>query len=244
MIDKEYSVQNIARNRYGLLDISLTMKDGLEMPYYSVPFADKKFDVINNKEKVIEYNSYWKSDRNKPWEDTLAKQMIGDPNIIITKNTGMSMDGHYITRYGLTYYDKNSPFFKPSIQYGFDSNNGNLITLEFLFVFENNYVFPVYKTFESGKYFDSVFKMIADSLKDFNRSTRKNEDEFFMTYPGFDFNKDCNELNFYVSSETMGNTTFTFSNDKEGWDAIKKALVSIRVVENKTQKNVDKIKYK
>lgn len=231
-ITKEYAVQKYVKDKYGLFNIDLNMRENIEMPYYSVPFADKKFKRVNGEEEIIEYTSYWKVDQNKKWEETLAKKMLEDPGIIITKNTGVSVDGHYLTRYGLTYYDKNCLFFKPSIQYkDYDFSKTNFLTLEFLFVFEDGYVFPLYKIFELSKYYDSFFKMSFDSLKDFKYSIKNNNDEFFISCPGFSFDKKNNELSFVVSSEKMGNTTLTFRNDTEGWDSIKKSLVSIRIVE-------------
>lgn len=74
-INKTYSVQPYVHEKYGLEDVELSFKKELELPFYSSLFARYKYknDADNGT-----YESYWKVDNGKKWEDTLAYKLIED----------------------------------------------------------------------------------------------------------------------------------------------------------------------
>ena len=176
-INKTYSVQPYVHEKYGLEDVELIFKKELELPFYSSLFARYKYknDADNGT-----YESYWKVDKDKKWEDTLAYKLIEDSKnglVKIGKHGGIiynldTNEQYYATDYYLIYYDKNSYFNKPSVNSPISdaTNVTSSVTVEFLFSFEDGYILPVYKNIKTGGWgalsFIDIAKDAFDDLDD------------------------------------------------------------------------------
>ena len=151
-INKTYSVQPYVHEKYGLEDVELTFKKELELPFYSSLFARYKYknDADNGT-----YESYWKVDKDKKWEDTLAYNLIEDSKnglvkvgkqgvIIYDSDTN---EKYHATDYYLVYYNKNSYFNKPSVNSAISnaSNVTSSITVEFCLALMMDIFYPFIK---------------------------------------------------------------------------------------------------
>ena len=233
-INKTYSVQPYVHEKYGLEDIELTFKKELELPFYSSLFARYKYknDADNGT-----YESYWKVDKDKKWEDTLAYKLIEDSKnglIKVGKQGVIIYDSdtneqYYATDYYLIYYDKNSYFNKPSVNSPISdaTNVTSSVTVEFLFSFEDGYILPVYKNIKTGGWGALSFIDIAeDAFNDLD-----DLEYFFEDCHNVTFDKEDESINIYACSEDSCNTELTFSYDNIGRYEIKRSLSSIRIVD-------------
>ena len=243
-IERTYSAQGYVKEKYGLSDIVLQFNKNIEMPYYGCCFARKIYKDSNDSG---EYESFWKEDQEKNWEDTLAYKILKDSEnglIIIGKQAGIIHDektseSKYATNYYLTYYDKNSRINYPSIATSIsDAINVNTkVTIEFLFGFDDGFILPVYKKCNTGGSYSMSFSdIIKDSLDDLEDcGFGNNGDTFFFDCPNVEIDEGAEEIRVQVSSEAGFNTYLSFSNDRYGWNEIKRALCSVRIVEFKEE---------
>ena len=233
-INKTYSVQPYVHEKYGLEDVELIFKKELELPFYSSLFARYKYK--NNADNGT-YESYWKVDKDKKWEDTLAYKLIEDSKnglIKVGKQGVIVYDSdtneqYYATNYYLIYYDKNSYFNKPSINSPISdaTNVTSSVTVEFLFSFEDGYILPVYKNIKTGGWGAlSFYDIVQDCIDDLDCL-----EEFFEDCPNVTFDKEEDLITIYVCSEESCDTELTFSDDNIGRYEIKRSLSSIRIVD-------------
>ena len=240
-INKTYSVQPYVHEKYGLEDVELTFKKELELPFYSSLFARYKYknDADNGT-----YQSYWKVDKGKKWEDTLAYKLIEDSKnglvkvgkqgvIIYDSDTN---EEYHATDYYLVYYNKNSYFNKPSVNSAISnaSNVASSITVELVFSFEDGYILPVYKNFKTGGSYALAF---SDIVKDCIDELYHHLEYFFEDCPNVTFDKENESINIYVCSEESCDTELTFSYDNIGRYEIKRSLSSVRIVD--LQENIE-----
>ena len=233
-IVRPYRVQPYVHDTYGLEDVDITFLKNVEAPYYNAPFAQKV-----HKGEWEEYKSYWKVDDGKLWEETLAYQLLNDSNVVIGRTCGLIVDKEtnetkYATTYYLPYKDSESYFFKPSVMEEISNavNVNTVVVLEFVFSFDEGYVLPIYHEYETGgMYAMSFADLVRDALEDLEESKYNNGDSFFLDCPNIEVNED--EINIWMSSEKSGSMELTFSNDNIGWNDIKRALSSIRIVDIK-----------
>lgn len=235
--NKTYSVQPYVHEKYGLEDIVLTFREELELPFYSSLFARYKYKNKDNANNGT-YESYWKVDVGKEWEDTLAYKLIEDSKnglIKVSKQGGIVYDSdadeqYYATDYYLVYYDKNSYFNKPSINSAISnaSNVASSVTVELVFSFDDGYILPVYKNIKTGGCWALAFSDIA---KDCISELYDNLEYFFEDCPNVEIDKEEETITIEACSEESGNTELTFSYDNIGRYEIKRSLSSIRIVD-------------
>lgn len=241
--NKTYSVQPYVHEKYGLEDVELTFKRELELPFYSSLFARYKYkDNANNGT----YESYWKVDKDKKWEDTLAYKLIEDSKkglVKVGKHGVVIYDSdtdeqYYATDYYLVYYDKNSCFYKPSVNSPISdaTNVTSSVTVEFLFSFEEGYILPVYKNIKTyGQDALSFIDIVQNCLDDLDYADYF--EEFFEDCPNVTFDEEGDLINIYACSEESCDTELTFSYDNIGRYEIKRSLSSIRIVD--LQENIE-----
>ena len=234
----EFSAQPYIVEKYNIDSIlSVNFLKEVELPYYSICFARKTF--IND-EQDSSYESYWKEDDGKEWEDTLAFKLINDENVKIGKHCGMNVNWEtgeekIAVDYYLIYYDMNHYMNKPSklVSISDAVNVVSTVVIEMVFAFEDGYILPVYKTYVTGGNYSLSFADIVNELiEDLNDCSSK-EDTFFFDCPNVTVENDA--IKILVSSEQSCNEEFVFSNDNLGWRDIKRALTSVRIVDFKEE---------
>ena len=234
----DYFAQPYAVEKYGIdPTLPVTFVKDIELPYYGICFARQ---YLTKDEPKSYFESYWKEDQDKPWEETLTFKLLSDENIKIGKRSGISVDREtgkesYAVDYFLMYYDVNHYMNKPSclVSISDATNVISTVVVEMVFAFEDGYILPVYKTYTTGGSYALSFSDIVNELIEDLNDCSSNEDTFFFDSPNVTIDND--EIRILVCSEQSCDTELTFSNDNFGWRDIKRALSSIRIVDIKEE---------
>lgn len=178
---KKFLSQSGAR-ALGLEDIELEMDKDIEFPCYGLPFAEK----VVYEDGVCDYTTYFTEDgKCSTFEETLAYKLLIDPKIstpLCHVEDTVDEKGNKITieKYKLLYINPNASVFKPTVLYTYSRNkNAAHITCEFLFVFEDEWIFTYEQVFEVTNINVSPFDFILDAMRDLENF--KDKRNFFLT---------------------------------------------------------------
>ena len=229
---KVFEAQEEAK-KYGLKDITLELDKNIDFPYYGLLFA-QKIDIGTG--EIYEYKSFLKDDFNcLSFEDTLAFKLLKDKKIKI----GQKLDENnpQIINYFLIYFNYNSSVFKPSVLKSFSNlkyDYNIIINIEFLFVFDDEYISPIEHVFSLSDIYHPSFRINVEDLlwildKDIPTFFAGNN-MFSETENGFEI-ETC-------SVKTGEIKTFSFNYNK--FNILKNNLVSCRITEVKKEISPEK----
>lgn len=229
---KEFEVQEGAK-KYGLGNIILELNKNIEFPYYGLLFAQK---IAIGTGKIYEYKSFLKDDFNcLAFEDTLAFKLLKDKNLKIGQK--IDKDNPSIVNYFLIYFNYNSSIFKPTVLKSFDNLKYDfnvIINIEFLFVFEDEFISPVEHVFSLSDIYHPSFRI---NVEDLLWSLDKDVTAFFARSSIFSETENGFEIE-TCSVKTGEIKTFSFNYNK--FNILKNNLVSCRITEVKKEISPEK----
>lgn len=219
----------LVEDRYGLPPVTIKLKKNADLPYYGLEFCVRESDG--------KMSSLLVADDGKTWENSLAQRIFEDPDIHkaadarcrINTQTNQARD---VCVYAIMYENKDSSVFKPGVRQPI-SNATNVdteFTLEFLFCFDDGFLFPLLKTVKTGGtfsmgYLDAVQEMLSDFDGPELYKLLKSSENVTKTKDG---------ISILCSSSRSGIIrTLEFSNDGTDRFDVRRALCSVRLVDVK-----------
>ena len=230
----EFQPSDVLRERYGFKKESICFREQLDVPFFDVQFACKHEDGT--------MESYFKADKGKPWEETLAKKLVEDKDAYkgihfchLNKPDGKL---EAVSIYCLVYTNPKAFMFRPTVNKPISDaiNVETDYTLEIRFAFDDGFLFSVAKTIKTQGPFCMDF---CSSVEDIFGMSRHDPDEvaaFFEDCKNVRVRNDNGEKEFVIwtSSENTGELLeLEFPYDSQGCHDIVSAICCIRIIDHK-----------
>lgn len=207
---------------YGITEDVYSVPEERDIPYVGLQFALS----IEGK-----FESCWGRDKGLPFEVSLAKKLIDDPNVRVgTRFYYVKRDGEYksATSYFLPCKNPDSVIFKPTVHQPV-SNACNISTkfiVEALFAFGDGYLVPVTKHFNTEGSFSISVRDAMDAILDEVDGSYEEVEHFFEGCGNYK-KSDCG---FILCGYSASGQECAMDFDTLNYREIKRALVSVRLV--------------
>ena len=226
MIPTTFYPNEYVQKTYGLTEDGIYgVPEGMDIPYHGILLA-RSIDG--------EFKSCWERDDGIPFDESLAKKLIDDPEVEIGTNTGLivrksDLGSKYATDYYLPCTNPRSSIFMPTVHAPVSDacNVESDFTIEVLFAFDDGYVVPVVKHFKTrGPFAISVHDAMHDILEDLDGGLDELSDLFEDCG---NFKKTEDGFSLYAFSADGLETDLEF--DDSNYCDVRRALSSIRLVD-------------
>lgn len=222
----------------GISDIELILDKDINFPYFGLLIAEK----ISH-DGIYEYISHFKQDEDKlNFKDTIAYKLLMNPSIPTICSSTTTEGNKTIEQYKLIYFNKDSGIFKPTVLYSYNRSDQveAEITLEYLFVFDNEWIYSYEEILHLGpqnskeESLYNVAKNITLDLSDIIYSGNINENHF-LNGPSCSVIKNDKGEKTGIELEVC-NLKGEFSTifiKKENLDKLSDSICSIRIIDVK-----------